>query len=354
MRHSGGGVAVPGTARMPAASFSAAGEEAALAARAGGEVRGGLGGPEPRRRGGNRGEPLLGEASPGVGERAHAGRSAGSTSSSGSRKTTSASPSSGVGSRLTITSRAPACAAAIGMEAAGCTTSDEPRTRSTSDGRRGEERRLQDVLGQRLAEGHRGRLQDPAAAVALRHLAPGREPGLDLVRGPLRAAAQARHAAGVAVQLEHEPAARVLVQAVDVLGDDAAQPARALRRRQRPVRRVGLRARDVGVGLLAVVPVPPPRLRVGDELLEGNRLEAAPDAARRPEVGHPGRGAHARPRERERALRLRDEAARPVEKLAHGGIVGRRAAPALRAHVYCRTEIDLCDSSPPPPDSGRS
>ena len=46
--------------------FSAAGEEAALAARAGGEVRGGLGGPEPRRRGGNRGRARLGEASPGV------------------------------------------------------------------------------------------------------------------------------------------------------------------------------------------------------------------------------------------------------------------------------------------------
>ena len=44
------------------------------------------------------------------------------------RKTASAIPSSGVGSRFTMMRRAPACRATRGMEAAGSTTSEEPAT----------------------------------------------------------------------------------------------------------------------------------------------------------------------------------------------------------------------------------
>ena len=203
--------------------------------------------------------------------RGQASRRAGSTSSTGSRRTTAARPSSGVGSRLTITIGAPGSAAATGIAAAGWTTSDDPSTSSRSTDAAMLERLLQDVRRQRLPEGHRGRLQDPAAVVARRACRTRRAGGPGSPPRARCAAQRMQTDAPVgAVQLEHALAAGLLVQAVDVLGDHARSRPAASMPRQRVVRRVGPRVREVRVRLLLVEPVAAARLRVDHELLEGN------------------------------------------------------------------------------------
>ena len=95
------------------------------------------------------------------------------------------------------------------------------------------------------------------------------------------------------MQLHDPAAARVLMEAVDVLGDDAEQPCLGFEARQRRVGRVGPGPREVGVRLLLVTPVALPRLRAAAELLDRHRAVATPDPPGAAEVRHVGGSADA-------------------------------------------------------------
>ena len=141
------------------------------------------------------------------------------------RRVASAIASSGVGSRLMITSRAPRSLAMRGRSAAGVTTSDEPiaSMRSASRDQRvasistsGGSIWPNEMVACLSRPPHSGQSGTPSVGQKLC------DERLDVVAG---AAIEAGGLAGRAVQLEHAPAAGHLVQAVDVLRDDAADAA---------------------------------------------------------------------------------------------------------------------------------
>lgn len=150
----------------------------------------------------------------------------------------------------------------------------------------------------RLAEGDRGRLDVPAAEPAGGRLAVGFEGGPDRRELVAGAAGQAARIAPVAVQLD-DPVridARLLVEVVDVLGDDAGRLAGAHQPGDRAVAAVGFGAGDVAVD----DEFPPPRLAArvfgGDEVLEVDRRGLRPD----PPTGCGSRGSPIRSRCRPR------------------------------------------------------
>src|SRR5262249_5183789 len=126
-------------------------------------------------------------------------------------------------------------------------------------------------------------------------------------------AREACDAAVRAMQLHHAPAARLLVQAVDVLGDHAEQRTRTLGLRQRRVARVGPGRRDRRERLLLVLPIAPTRLRARQELLYRDRLVAAPQPARAAEVRHARRHADPGAGERDDRAAAREQPAAGIE-----------------------------------------
>ena len=82
--------------------------------------------------------------------------------------------------------------------------------------------------------------------------------------------------------------AGTLMQAVDVLGDQAGQPPLPRQIGQRPVASILLGAGEIGIHPEAPPPILQPRLLGCDELLVGDRCHPAPDSARAAEVGNAG------------------------------------------------------------------
>ena len=119
----------------------------------------------------------------------------------------SAMESSGVGSRLMITSRAPRSLAARGRSAAGVTTSDEPIARNRSASRDQRAGFHEHFGGQRLAEGDGGVLEAAAAFGASGHTVFGKELRHERLDVEAGRAIEAGGAAGGAVQFEHAAAA---------------------------------------------------------------------------------------------------------------------------------------------------
>ena len=166
---------------------------------------------------------------------------AGSRVPASPRRTASARASSGVGSRLTITSLAPSRLALTGRPAAGWTTSEPTATGSVAG--RGQ--------GLRLAQTSGGMFwpNDTVAALMIpagqagQVLLAGLDPGHRLAHRPPLAAGQANELAPgpvhLADQLGGQPG--VGVQPVDVLGDHPGQPPRLGQPHARQMGRVGPR-----------------------------------------------------------------------------------------------------------------
>ena len=103
------------------------------------------------------------------------------------------------------------------------------------------------VLVQRLLIQHHVGLDD-AAALAARYAGALRDV-LHAIEPPAAGAVVPQH---TAVKLQHLPAARLLVEAVDVLGDDRLQPPLLLPLGQLPVGRIGLGVRRQHLGAVEV------------------------------------------------------------------------------------------------------
>ncbi len=137
-------------------------------------------------------------------------------------------------------------------------------------------------------------------------------------------AAGAVVAQGAAVQLEHMLAARGLVQAVDVLGDDGGELARGLEPGQPQVGRVGLCIFDDE--FLAVKAVELLRLLlekgVGEDGLGRVGVVLVVEAVHAAEVRDAALGGDARPAEKDDAVAGCDEL---FEGLVHGGFLSAGA-----------------------------
>ena len=160
------------------------------------------------------------------------------------RRMASAKASSGVGSRLMITSRAPCSLAVRGKLAAGVTTSDEPMASIRSASRDQPAASISTSGGSDLAERDGGVLEPAAAGRAIGNAVVGQKAlheRIDVVAGR---AIEAGGLAGRAVELQHLAAAGHLVQAVDVLRDYAADAAGGLPAGENLVAGVGLGVRE--------------------------------------------------------------------------------------------------------------
>ena len=184
------------------------------------------------------------------------------------------------------------------------------------------------VVGhQGLAEGDGGRLEDAAAAPAGRIVFAGPHAGQRALHGRALAALQARHLAGVAVDLDDalRRGPRLDVQAVHVLGDERVELPPALQGNQGVVSGVGLGG-EVG----RIEAAPPGALAdfsVGHVVLEGGHLLGlgvlGPHALRAAEVGDAGIGGDAGAGEGHRASAPRRSTARAPAMSASTGMGSR-------------------------------
>src|ERR1700733_8794427 len=199
--------------------------------------------------------------------------------------TRSARSSCSVGSLLMITSLAPQFLASMGNPAAGQTTSDEPMARNRSQC-------WASSVARRIASSG---IACPNEMVAVFTGSP--QAGQS---GAWLAAADAAGISGIAMEFDHMLGrkTRVLVQVVDVLGDDGGNLARFIERRQR-----AMTAARSGRGKGRLHRKTPPPCFVagvlaGDEFVERDWPVAGPHSAGRAEIGNAGFGGDAGPGER--------------------------------------------------------
>src|SRR5262249_9397610 len=109
--------------------------------------------------------------------------------------------------------------------------------------------------------------------------------------------------------------AGALMQTVDVLRDEPAEPAAAFERGEDAMRRVRLSVAQRGIQLVSHLPVEPPRLSARAEAVEGElgRVVAAPDAARAPKIRDPGFRADPRARQHHEIARSSQERGGEIE-----------------------------------------
>ncbi len=167
----------------------------------------------------------------------------------------------------------------------------------------------------------------------------------------MRAAVEAGHAVDPAVQFDHVVAARPLMQAVDVLRDEAFDPARAAEPRQRDVRPVRPRAAHDRPADHAARPVAAPRGIGAEEFVKLDRRRAHPLTVAVAVTGNAGIGADARAGQHEQARMTLDERVQRIERgridvgdggigqgfIVHVGNVIGRAGQAVRPHGRPRT-----------------
>ena len=248
------------------------------------------------------------------------------------RSTRSAMPSSPVGSRFTMTSRAPLRFASSGKSGGGI----HHQRRADGD---------EQVTGQRLGLGalHRQRRHplaerdrralNIAAARAVRHDAVALEIDPQFVDLITLLAGQAMRVGGVAVQLDHlrRRDAGVLVQPVDVLRDHRGRVAVVDQLGHGAVAAIGLRRAQDRLHLEAPPPGFPPRLLRAHEVGEIDRHLLGPDAARAAKVGDAGFGADAGAGEQHDAARIAEHAGErdDVRVLSHApGLQNNRPPPS--------------------------
>ena len=125
------------------------------------------------------------------------------------------------------------------------------------------------------------------------------------------AAAQAFGIAGIAVQLDHMAVRHntnlfegSLMQGIDILGDDMADPALPHQFSHGPVAVIGLHRVPGVFHFEAPLPRHAPRIGIGNIILKFHRHHLGPDAARRAEIRNAGFGGHAGAGEDHRAPAL--------------------------------------------------
>ena len=167
-------------------------------------------------------------------------------------------------------------------------------------------------------------LQQAAALRAAGHLIPLQELLDPRIRLKFAVAVQTAHPAGRAVQFDDVPAARLLVQAVDILRDQGPQPTGALPAGQQTMADIRLATGQVAMRDGLLPPVLIPGRRRGEKLFVVDRLRRGPDSTRRTKVRYATLGAHTGPGERHRPM-LRDQ---PTGNLLALSIVRRLAVAA--------------------------
>jgi hypothetical protein len=135
-----------------------------------------------------------------------------------------------------------------------------------------------------------------------------------IVARMIGAAIETRHAVDAAMQFDHVGAARALVQAVDVLRDEALDPAGCAEPRERAMRRVRLRAADHRPADHAARPVAPARGVGAEKVLQLDRRRAHPFAVAVAIAGNAGIGADARAGQHEQPRMALDEGMQRIER----------------------------------------
>ena len=151
----------------------------------------------------------------------------------------------------------------------------------------------QHIGRQHLAERDRGVLEPAAALGAIGHAILGEElfdERADLVAG---SAIEAGGLAGGAVKFQHAAAAGHLVQAIDVLGDHAADPAGGFPAGQHLVAGVGLGVGELAMHFALLPPVFVAGIGAFEEFVEIDGAILRPDATGRAKVGDAAFGADA-------------------------------------------------------------
>ena len=201
---------------------------------------------------------------------------------------TSAMTSSGVGSRLTIISRAPARLAMRGREAAGSTTSEEPTASRRSQDSAAAHARTMTSWGMAWPKDTVAGLSSPPHGLQRGANSPPRDAPARLVGRYPVAAGQADRLGRGAVQLKDQLGrqSRPLVQALDVLRDHRRQLALLVQSDERVVPGVRARVAHGGPAFDLLPPVLDASRLARQEFLEVDGPVARPDPVRAAEVRH--------------------------------------------------------------------
>ncbi len=152
----------------------------------------------------------------------------------------------------------------------------------------------EDIGGQRLAKRDGGVFESAAAGGAIGDTVLGNELGDEWLDVEAGVAIEASGLAGRAMEFEHAAAAGELMEAIDVLRDNAADAAGGFPLGKCEVANVRLGGRELGVHFALLAPVLVAAVGTFHEFVEVDGAILRPDATGRAEVGDAALGADAR------------------------------------------------------------